>query len=41
MRGPMVKVDWSRAERELQEIAQASGGRIYVPSEPVESIHNL
>jgi VWFA-related protein len=33
--GPMVKVDWSKAERELQEIAQASGGRVYVPSEPI------
>ncbi len=34
--GPMVKVDWSRAERELQEIAQTSGGRVYVPSELVD-----
>ncbi len=33
--GPMVKVDWSKAERELEEIAQASGGRVYVPSEPI------
>ena len=33
--GPMVRVDWSKAERELQEIAQASGGRVYVPSEPI------
>lgn len=34
--GPMVKVDWSKAERELQEIAQASGGRVYVPSETLD-----
>ena len=34
--GPMVKVDWNKAERELQEIAQASGGRVYVLSEPVD-----
>ncbi len=33
--GPMLKVDWNKAERELQEIAQASGGRVYVPSEPI------
>jgi hypothetical protein len=33
--GPMVKIDWSKAERELQEIAQVSGGRIYVPAEPI------
>lgn len=33
--GPMIKVDWNKAERELQEIAQASGGRVYVPSEPI------
>ncbi len=33
--GPMVKVDWSKAERELQEIAQVSGGRVYVPAEPM------
>ncbi len=33
---PMVKVDWSKAERELQKIAQASGGRVYVPSEPID-----
>jgi VWFA-related protein len=33
--GPMVKVDWNGAQRELQEIAQASGGRVYVASEPI------
>jgi VWFA-related protein len=33
--GPMVKIDWSKAERELQEIAQVSGGRVYVPAEPI------
>ena len=33
--GPMVTVDWSKAERDLQAIAQASGERVYVPSEPI------
>jgi VWFA-related protein len=34
--GPMVKINWSRAEREIQEIAWASGGRVYLPSEPID-----
>lgn len=29
--GPYVRLDWKRAESELQEIAQASGGRMYSP----------
>ncbi len=29
--GPYTKLDWSRAEEELQEIARASGGRLYAP----------
>jgi hypothetical protein len=33
--GPMVKIDWSKAERELQEIAQVSGGRVYAPAESI------
>jgi Ca-activated chloride channel family protein len=28
---PYARVDWSRAEAELQKIAQASGGRLYSP----------
>jgi VWFA-related protein len=28
---PYARVDWSRAEAELQQIAQASGGRLYSP----------
>jgi hypothetical protein len=28
---PRAVVDWSRAEAELQQIAQASGGRLYSP----------
>jgi VWFA-related protein len=28
---PLAKIDWSRADRELQEIASASGGRAYSP----------
>lgn len=30
-RGPYVRIDWKRAESELQEIAQSSGGRMYSP----------
>jgi Ca-activated chloride channel homolog len=29
--GPYVRIDWNRAESDLQEIAQASGGRMYSP----------
>jgi Ca-activated chloride channel homolog len=29
--GPYARLDWKRAERELQEIARASGGRLYSP----------
>lgn len=29
--GPYARLDWKRAERELQEIAKASGGRLYSP----------
>ncbi len=32
---PMVKIDWSKVEKDLQGIVQASGGRVYVPSEPM------
>jgi hypothetical protein len=29
--GPYARLDWKRAESELQEIAKASGGRLYSP----------
>ncbi|HLG96648.1 MAG TPA: VWA domain-containing protein [Bryobacteraceae bacterium] len=29
--GPYARLDWKRAEHELQEIAKASGGRLYSP----------
>jgi len=29
--GPAARIDWSRAHSELQEIAKASGGRLYSP----------
>jgi VWFA-related protein len=29
--GPYARLDWRRAEKELQEIATASGGRLYSP----------
>ena len=35
--GPYVRMDWKRAETALQQIAQASGGRMY----PVQSTFNL
>jgi Ca-activated chloride channel family protein len=34
--GPVAKVDWTRAERELQEIAAASGGRAYLPESTID-----
>ncbi len=30
--GPSARLDWSRAQRELQEIARVSGGRLYSPN---------
>jgi VWFA-related protein len=33
---PVAKIDWSKANRELQEIARASGGRAYSPESAVE-----
>jgi VWFA-related protein len=33
--GPATKMNWTRAEKELQEIATASGGRAYVPENTV------
>ena len=30
--GPYSRLDWGRAERELQEIAKTSGGRVYSPN---------
>jgi VWFA-related protein len=33
---PSARFDWKRAEHELQEIAQASGGRFYSPSTTVD-----
>jgi VWFA-related protein len=33
---PLAKIDWSRAERELQEIASASGGRTYSPQSTLD-----
>src|SRR5581483_7786825 len=29
--GPYARLDWNRAAKELQEIAKACGGRVYVP----------
>ena len=29
--GPYARIDWKRAESELQQIANASGGRMYSP----------
>jgi len=34
--GPAVKMDWRKAELELQEIASASGGRAYTPENTVD-----
>jgi Ca-activated chloride channel homolog len=33
--GPVAKIDWTKVERELQEIATASGGRAYVPENTI------
>jgi Ca-activated chloride channel family protein len=33
--GPVAKTDWTRAERELQEIATTSGGRSYAPENTI------
>jgi VWFA-related protein len=33
---PLAKIDWSRADRELQEIASTSGGRAYFPGVAVD-----
>ncbi|HEX3741288.1 MAG TPA: VWA domain-containing protein [Terriglobales bacterium] len=33
---PLAKIDWSRVERELQEIASASGGRTYSPQSTLD-----
>jgi VWFA-related protein len=33
---PLVKVDWDKLEHQLQEIARASGGRAYTPSNTIE-----
>jgi len=34
--GPVAKMDWTKAEVELQKIASASGGRAYVPENIVD-----
>jgi VWFA-related protein len=34
--GPYARVDWSRAETELQEIAKSSGGRLYSPGSTLD-----
>ncbi|PYX45036.1 MAG: hypothetical protein DMG83_11235 [Acidobacteria bacterium] len=34
--GPLARVDWSNADRELQEIARTSGGRAYSPENTVD-----
>jgi Ca-activated chloride channel homolog len=34
--GPVAKMDWTKAEVELQKIASASGGRAYVPENTVD-----
>jgi VWFA-related protein len=33
---PLAKIDWSRVERELQEISSASGGRTYSPQSTLD-----
>lgn len=34
--GPLARVDWNSADRELQEIARASGGRAYSPESTID-----
>jgi Ca-activated chloride channel family protein len=34
--GPYARLDWKRAEQELQEIATASGGRMYSPQSTLD-----
>ena len=33
---PLVNVDWDKLEHQLQEIARASGGRAYTPSDTIQ-----
>jgi VWFA-related protein len=35
-RGPLSRVDWKQCQRQLETLAQASGGRAYVPGNVVE-----
>jgi VWFA-related protein len=34
--GPLARVDWNSADRELQEIARVSGGRAYAPESTID-----
>jgi len=34
--GPLARVDWNSADRELQEIARVSGGRAYSPESTID-----
>jgi VWFA-related protein len=34
--GPLAQIDWAKAEKTLEEISKVSGGRTYVPQEPLD-----
>ena len=34
--GPLVRIDWNKMENNLEEIARASGGRVYLPTEALD-----
>ena len=34
--GPMVRIDWSQAEKTLEELARVSGGRAYIPENTLD-----
>jgi hypothetical protein len=36
LKAPMARINWTRAERELQEVARHSGGRAYFPDTTIE-----
>ena len=36
LKEPLARINWTRAERELQEIARKSGGRAYFPDTTIE-----
>jgi hypothetical protein len=33
---PLARIDWSKAQNQLQEIARASGGRAYAPENMID-----